>query len=277
MAKVDEFTFDFVNFKDIPEKGEKVKKFDKMTTETYVAKRRLQRCALVDKEIPHGCMFSFKYMWNPINGERCGIDKVGPLYFNVIELYNHYYNNRYNGLWTPSSYDPVLKQSYEGYYGDLVGSGKDIKINSRGFHPDKYLFRLPIHDCYLYEDHNHSVVTMGPLLTNEEITEIDKIILNLPQQHKHYVKSYSTLSAMKAMYDNALDENPTVDKLDTWVNNNINSNKNQLVKDVCKWWNDGISNKNRPDYTNEPLFTMLKDFYNRSYVDKLVLLHPKAT
>jgi hypothetical protein len=98
----------------------------------------------------------------------------------------------------------------------------------------------------------------------------------LPQQYKQYVKCYSTLSAIKAMYDNAIDENPTVDKLNIWVNNN-NSNKNQLIKDVCKWWNDGNGNKNESDYINEPNFTMLKDFYNRSYVDKLVLLYPKAT
>jgi len=270
MASVEAFTFDFVSFKDIPEKEEKPKKFDKTTTETYLVKRRLQKCALVDKEIPFGCKFIFKYMWNPLSGERCGIDKVGPLYFNVIELFNYYYNNRYNGLWTPSTYDPVTKQSYEGYYGDLVGSGKDIKINSRGLNPNKYLFRLPIHDCYLYEDHNHSVVTMGPLLTDDEITEIDKIILNLHPNYKYLLKSYTTLSALKAMYDNALDENPTVDKLSTWVNNN-NININPLIKSVCKWWNDG----NRD--TSQPEFAMLKDFYNRSYVDKLVSLYPKAS
>ena len=297
MAKVDTFTFDFVNFKDIPEKEEKVNKFDKITTETYIVKRRLQRCALVDKEIPYTCKFSFKYMWNPLNGERCGIDKIGPLYFNVIELYNYYFTNRYNGLWTPSTYDSVLKQLYEGYYGDLVGSGKDIKINSRGFHPDKYLFRLPINDCYLYEDHNHSVVTMGPLLTDEEIIEIDRIILSLSPQYKQLVKSYITLSAMKAMYDNAIDENPDVDKLNTWVNNN-NNVSNQLIKNVCKWWNE--CNKSQPQqpqqpqqqqpqqpqpqpqytsqsqYTSQPEYIMLKDFYNRSYVDKLVSLYPKA-
>jgi hypothetical protein len=270
MAKVDALSFDFVSFKDILEKEEKTKKFDKITTETYLVKRRLQRCALVDKEIPHICKFSFKYMWNPLNGERCGIDKIGPLYFNVIELYNYYYTNRYTGLWTPSTYDPVTKQSYEGYYGDLVGSGKDIKINSRGLNPNKYLFRLPIQDCYLYEDHNHSVVTMGPLLTDNEIAEIDKIILNIPSQYEQNIKCYTTLSAMKAMYDNALDENPDVNKLNTWVNNN-NNHINPLIKNICKWWYDGNKDVHQPE------FAMLKDFYNRSYVDKLVSLYPKAT
>lgn len=269
MATNDTLTFDFVNFKDIPDEEVKVRKFDKMTTETYVAKRRLNRCALEDREIPYMCKFGFKYMWNPLNGERCGIDKVGPLYFNVIDLFNYYYTNRYNGLWTPSSYDPVLKQSYEGYYGDLVGSGKNVKINSRGYHPDKYLFRLPIHDCYLYEDHNHSVVTMGPMLTDDEITEIDKIILKLSPQYKNNIKCYTTLSAIKTIYDNAIDENPSIDKLNTWVNINMN-NSNQLIKNVCKWWSDGNRN------THELNFTMLKDFYNRYYVDKLVSLNQKA-
>jgi len=273
IEKVDTFTFDFVNFKSIIEEEVKPKRFDKITTQTYLVKRRLQKCALVDKEIPQSCKFSFKYTWNPINGERGAIDKVGPLYFNVIELYNYYYNNRYTGLWTPSIYDPVTKQSYEGYYGDLVGSGKNIKINSRGFHPDKYLFRLPIQDCYLYEDHNHSVVTMGPLLTDDEIKEIDIIILNLSTEYKFLVKCYTTLSALKALYDNAINENPSEDKLNTWVNNNNNINSNQLIKDVCKWWINA-SREQKNDYTNQNLI-MLKDFYNRSYVDKLVEIKTK--
>lgn len=273
MTKVDSFTFDFVNFKSIIEEEIKPKKFDKVTTETYLVKRRLQKCALVDKDIHQSCKFSFKYMWNPINGERGAIDKVGPLYFNVIELYNYYYDNRYKGLWTPSTYDPVTKQSYEGYYGDLVGSGKNIKINSRGFHPDKYLFRLPIQDCYLYEDHNHSVVTMGPLLTDDEIKEIDILILNLPSEYKHLVKSYTTLSALKALYDNAIDESPQINMFNTWVNNNNNINSNQLIKDVCKWWIDTTSEQ-KNDYMNQNLI-MLKDFYNRSYVDKLVAIKTK--
>jgi hypothetical protein len=263
------FTFDFVNFSNLPDTNIALvkKRYDKVTTETYCVKRRLEKCAITGENIVDSCKFKFKYMWNPLNGERVGIDKVGPLYFNIITLYNHYFNNRFTGLWTPSTYDPVLKQSYEGYYGDLVGAGKNIKINSRGYHPDKYLFRLPIQDCYLYEDHNHSIVTMGPLLTDEEISEIDILLLKLPQQYKLQLKSHITLSALKAMYDNALDENPYIDKINIWVNN-IYNNKNQLINDVCKWWKE--SKRNDEEYKNHPNYLMIKEFYNRSYVDKLV-------
>jgi len=266
------FTFDFVNFSNLPDTNtiNIKKKYDKVTTETYCVKRRLEKCAITGENIIDSCKFKFKYMWNPLNGERTGIDKVGPLYFNIITLYNHYFNNRFTGLWTPSTYDPVLKQSYEGYYGDLVGAGKNVKINSRGYHPDKYLFRLPIQDCYLYEDHNHSIVTMGPLLTDEEISEIDVLLLKLPQQYKLQLKSYITLSALKAMYDNALDENPYIDKINIWVNN-IYNNKNQLINDVCKWWKE--SKGNDEEYKNHPNYLMIKEFYNRSYVDKLIKHH----
>lgn len=262
------FTFDFVNFSNLPDTNtiNIKKKYDKVTTETYCVKRRLEKCAITGENIIDACKFKFKYMWNPLNGEREGIDKVGPLYFNIITLYNHYFNNRTTGLWTPSIYDPVTKQSYEGYYGDLVGAGKNIKINSRGYHPDKYLFRLPIQDCYLYEDHNHSIVTMGPLLTDDEISEIDVLLLKLAQQYKLQLKSYITLSALKAMYDNALEENPSIEKINIWVNN-IYNNKNQLINDVCKWWKESKGNE---EYKNHPNYLMIKEFYNRSYVDKLI-------
>jgi hypothetical protein len=264
------FTFDFVNFSNLPDTNiiNIKKKYDKVTTETYCVKRRLEKCAITGENIIDSCKFKFKYMWNPLNGERTGIDKVGPLYFNIITLYNHYFNNRLTGLWTPSTYDPVSKQSYEGYYGDLVGAGKNIKINSRGYHPDKYLFRLPIQDCYLYEDHNHSIVTMGPLLTDEEISEIDVLLLKLTQQYRSQLKSYITLSALKAIYDNALEENPSSEKISTWVNN-IYNNKNQLINDVCKWWKESKGNE---EYKNHLNHLMIKEFYNRSYVDKLIKL-----
>jgi hypothetical protein len=267
------FTFDFVNFSNLPDTNttQAIKKYDKVTTETYCVKRRLEKCAITGDNIIESCKFKFKYMWNPLNGERICIDRVGPLYFNVITLYNHYFNNRFTGLWTPSTYDPVSKQSYEGYYGDLVGAGKNIKINSRGYHPDKYLFRLPIQDCYLYEDHNHSIVTMGPLLTDEEISEIDVLLLKLPQQYKlqYKLQSSITLTALKAMYDNALEENPSSEKISTWVNN-IYNNKNQLINDVCKWWKNSNGNE---EYKNHLNYLMIKEFYNRSYVDKLIKHH----
>jgi hypothetical protein len=56
----------------------------------------------------------------------------------------------------------------------LVGSGENINIIGRGECPEKYLFRLPIIDCYLEKDYNKSIITMGPKLTIEEITALSQ-------------------------------------------------------------------------------------------------------
>ena len=86
--------------------------------------------------------FKFYQMWNPYTGNRYldQTDIFGPLVFHPINLLQHFYQSRLNGLWIP----PV--DGYEGYYGDAMGSGNDIEL-SRGTYPERYLFRLPISDC----------------------------------------------------------------------------------------------------------------------------------
>ena len=38
---------------------------------------------------------------------------------------------------------------WQGYYGNAVGAGEKFLVPGRGIHPEWYLFRLPIIDCYL--------------------------------------------------------------------------------------------------------------------------------
>ena len=176
--------------------------YDNTTLENYRIKRLLKIDPLNEEEIPLNLIFEIKEKWNPFSGERTSNDEIGPLCFNVLSLYDYFFKNRLKGLWHPS------EDNYEGYYGNLVGSGLNISINSRGDYPEKYLFRIPILDCYLQKNHNYSIVTMGPLLLDSEIDIIDNIILKNGSK-RYFIK----LSKIKYYYDQALNNNPPLDKI----------------------------------------------------------------
>lgn len=117
--------------------------------------------------------FKYKYKWNPYNGIVKGVDKNGPLYFEPESLIHFFYINRLKHLWyKESNVNGVYTQ---GYYGDGVGNGPLFKVNSRGEHPDWFLFRLPIYDEYLNKDHCYQSVTMGPKLKLVDIKKIKKL------------------------------------------------------------------------------------------------------
>jgi len=178
-------------------------RYDKTTSETYRIKRLYKIDPISDIEIPNDLIFEFKYKWNPYNGMREDIDDIGPLCFNAINLYDYYYINRYKGLWTPP------QDGFQGIYGDMVGSGKNVKIKSRGVYPEKYLFRLPIIDCYLPPTHNLAIITMGPELTEQEITQIDLIVTK--SHPKKSNSKFTSLAILKNYYDRALDVSPDPD------------------------------------------------------------------
>jgi len=202
--------------------------YDTTTTEHYRILRVYKIDPITNEEIPPHLLFQFKDKWEPLSGERSGNDEVGPLCFNALNLYEYFYKNRYNGLWYP----PI--DQYQGYYGDIVGSGPNLKINSRGYNPQKYLYRLPIIDCYLSKTHNHSVITMGPKFTPEEIDQIDTII-------KKYRTHSVTLKELKTWYDNSLDDKPNITDLK-------NKHPHLSDRELC-------------------------EKYNRSWVDKLVKMY----
>jgi hypothetical protein len=227
--------FEFVNFEDEPEekpnKENSYCEYDKTTTETYRINRLLSIDPILNEKIEEGLKFKFKDKWDPLTGTRTTIDEIGPLCFNTVNLYKFYMKNRTNGLWNPPTNDST--GYYQGYYGDLVGSGINININNRGSYPEKYLFRLPIVDCYLTKNHNHSLITMGPILTDAEINEIDYIIT-----HNSTLKNQPKLSLIKKWYDKAITDVIDYNKL---------RNKYNLISERD-----------------------IKDRYNRKYVDRLV-------
>jgi hypothetical protein len=211
--------------------------YDKTTSETYRIKRLYKIDPITDIEIGKDMIFEFKYKWNPYNGMRCELDNIGPLCFNALNLYDYYYMNRYKGLWVPP------QDGFQGMYGDMVGCGKFGHVKSRGAHPEKYLFRLPIIDCYLPPTHSLSIVTMGPELTDQEISQIDLIVLK-----SHLKKSnskFASLTMLKYYYDCALNPSPDPDS--------------DEIKELKSKY---------PNLTpNE-----INQKYNRHYVDKLVNL-----
>lgn len=181
-------------------KMDKLEIYDKTTCETYKIKRLYKIDPITDSVVPENLEFKFYYKWNPYNGSRIELDEIGPLYFNAIDLYQYYFINRYKGLWIKP------ENGFEGMYGDIVGGGKKCNIKSRGDNPEKYLFRLPIIDCYLPPTHKMSIITMGPELTEEEINEIDSIILKYHPNKSN--SKFTSLSKLKHYYDQALETQP---------------------------------------------------------------------
>ena len=145
-------------------------------------------------------LFCFRYTWNPYNGDRLSKDKDGPLYFDPCTLVHYYYINRLKNLWIEGFIDN--EEYYEGHYGDALGNGPDFEIKGRGKHPDWYLFRLPIIDCYV-ENNYSQAVTMGPILTDKEISTI----YNLSKKYnfkKIYGYNRPNLQILKKLYDIAV-------------------------------------------------------------------------
>jgi len=246
-----EYCFDTLNFNSIINKTitntntntntnttNKIINYDVTTNETYRIKRLFSIDPITDQEVPNNLAFKFIFAWNPYTGNRCEQDIIGPLYFNAIDLYNYYFINRYNGLWHP----PI--EQYQGYYGDLIGTSKNIEIKSRGFNPEKYLYRLPIIDCYLPNNHNLSVITMGPELTDNEISEIDFIVMQF--HPKKSLSNFTSLTSLKYYYDRSLDSSP-------------DPNSDEIIE-LKKKYGNLLSEKE------------INDKYNRYWVDKLVRL-----
>ena len=176
-------------------------------------------------------------MWDPYTGHREDIDPYGPLYFDPDSLIYTIWIKRLNNLWVEGKEE--LGYHTQGYYSDGVGAGQNFEIVGRGSHPEWYLFRLPIVDLYLTEDHNEQIPTMGPVLTDEEVNEIYELSLKSKYKYKNKFKNKRpNFILIKFLYDIAISKNPKkkvisiinkIDKLNTrrenkiYIKNYINS------------------------------------------------------
>ncbi len=183
--------------------------YEDRTTEYYKTLRFRKMDPLINIDLEDDNAFKFSYMWDPYTGERKELDPYGPLYFDPDSLIHYYYLNRLKNLWN----EPVDETGgyYEGYYDMALGTGTNINIVGRGECPEKYLFRIPIIDCYLEKDYNKSFITMGPRLTDEEAKEIDMIAQKNQQNYKQmFKKNRPSLYEMKKLYDEAINTNPKI-------------------------------------------------------------------
>ena len=153
-------------------------------------------------------LFIYYNKWNPYNGNIIEIDSNGPLYFDPNTLIHHFYTRRLEHLWINDE-----NGEFSNHYGDGVGNGPDFIIKGRGSHPDWYLFRLPIIDCYLNDDHCMQSVTMGPILTEKDIKQIYKLSKSVIFK-KLYGYKRPNLIKMKILYDEAIDKNIHYDLLE---------------------------------------------------------------
>lgn len=155
--------------------------------------------------------FPFPWQWNPYSGDRLidrstGLpvkDPYGPLLFDVHHLIRYFYLKRLDNLYVSNG------PEYEGYYGDGVGASENFEIKSRGAFPEWYIFRIPVMDCYLTDDHNRSFPTMGPKLTDEEINEIYQKAKISPHRYTTFYRhNLPNLVEMKRQYDIAINPEP---------------------------------------------------------------------
>lgn len=191
------------------------KKYNDMTTRFY----RTMRESKLDVIMQDNCgldsnkFFIFGDMWDPYTGERLGKDPFGGLYFNPDNLIYYFYINRLKMLWIQD--ENTGGPMFQGYYGEAVGAGEDILIKGRGTYSERYLFRLPVTNCYLEKDYDMSIPVMGPKLTDEEVEEIDRLAEKYFKNNykQQYGKKRPLLKLMKKLYDQAISVSPDLEKL----------------------------------------------------------------
>ena len=186
--------------------------YDEETTEKYRVLRLRKMDPIGYIELNDDNAFKFEFKWDPYTGERLEKDSNGPLYFDPDILIKYFYTKRTDKLWVAPKNDNT--GYYEGYYDDGVGAGEDFFVGGRGNHPEWYLFRLPIIDCYLTKDNNKQFITFGPKLTDKEIKEIQKLAELKPDNYKRqFGYNRPSIIEMKKFYDMAITKKPSLDIL----------------------------------------------------------------
>ncbi len=221
MTEFEDFDLDNIDLNNLnleyKEKSNNTTKFeyDERTTEYYKTLRKLKLDPITCEELDNKVHFEFKYKWDPYTGERGEQDPDGPLCFDADTLIKYYHIHRLRDLWVEPKQE--MYGLYQGYYDYLVGAAvlKDnkveINIEGRGNCPEKYLFRLPIIDCYLPKGHNNNIITMGPILTDSEIKEINEIAnMNKNNYKINYKSTRPSIIEMKKAYDQAINKNPII-------------------------------------------------------------------
>jgi hypothetical protein len=226
-------TFDFIQ-----EDKKNYYKYDTINNENYTVdtleKYRIIRKngldPILQTKLNKDYAFAFPYMWDPYIGERSNkIDPYGSLYFDPCILGKHFYTNRLNKLWVNGMADSENGEQWAGYYDDGVGAGETFYIHSRHHHPEWYLFRLPIHDCYLVNGHDEQLITMGPKLNDKDISFIDEKLQDMKSRYAAMYNNYypPSLVTIKKYYDIAINPGPHIE-------NKNELSKNELMEAITR-------------------------------------------
>lgn len=188
--------------------------YDERTEVWYKTVRKTKIDPISNLEVDEEYAFKFYDRWDPYTGERLDKDPYGPIYFDPIQLVKYFYTNRIRKLWVAPSDDK--NGYYEGYYDDGVGATDEFYVRGRGHHPEWYVFRVPLPDCYLTDDHNEQIPTMGPKLTDEEVADIHKKAQAMKNRYQNFFgKNPPSLIDMKKYYDMAIAQKPALQDVDT--------------------------------------------------------------
>lgn len=226
-------------------KNKYLTQYDETTCLYYKSHRIKKTDPITYDELTDDNSFKYEYMWDPYTGNIKDKDPYGPIYFNPINLLCHIYYSRLNGLWIGQSKE--INGIYEGYYGESVGAGDNFEVIGRGIYPERYLFRLPISNCYLKPQHNMSLVTMGPKLTDDDIHDIDRLLTKKWSHdpiYKSIYKRVGSLFKLKCYYEFAISKNPSMiqttlfDKTKKlkkhYITNNKNADLNRIAVEFLK-------------------------------------------
>jgi hypothetical protein len=157
-----------------------LEKFIKKNNKFFYIKNRINKiCPLSIVSVDNG--YHIYNIWNPFSGNFTNIkDTFGPLICDPDYLIHYFYINRLKYIYTHGNFNST------GYLGDAIGKYPEFNIPGRGNHPEWYLFRLPINDCYI--DHECiKYVTMGPMLTQNDISNI----YNLAKENNSYYHKFN--------------------------------------------------------------------------------------
>lgn len=177
--------------------------YNNRTMQYYIKTRQFHIDSILDIDVDPEIIFNFPDQWDAYTGERICKDPFGSLCFHPASLVYHFYIHRLDGLWKDRviTHDEIV----EGYYDMLVGS--DLEITGRGKYPELYLFRLPILDCYLTPEHNNYIVTIGPVLSDQEIDQLEQLCHHSKVKkfyQDNFDRNIPSIKRIKYLYDNAI-------------------------------------------------------------------------
>jgi hypothetical protein len=144
-------------------------------------------------------IYSYKYCWDPLNGNILGKDPRGALYFDSDFLIHYFYCNRLNHLWNQSD------DNYSSSFGDGLGNGPDFYIPGRGYSYNWYLFRLPLYNAYCNFNKIGQQTTLTPELSKEDIIKIYDLACKKKNNYKKlFNRNRPNLIEMYELYNLAI-------------------------------------------------------------------------